>query len=222
VYIPRAVGGFLAFAAFYWLMVLELGWLPANPSYVQADEGTQILVCSNGLHTDFIVPARSDAIDWQSFAPLPSTTTAGTDMPYAVIGWGDRGFYIDTPTSDEFSLTTALEAVFLPTESVMHVSYIRYKPPLGDKCVALTLTEDEFEDLARFLKAGFALDSQGKPIEIAGASYGPDDVFFQGVGAYHLFNTCNNWANQALQTTGITTPIWSPLEYAIFDHVKNR
>ena len=203
-------------------MVLELGWLAANPGYVQADEGTQILVCSNGLHTDFIVPTRSDSMDWQTFAPLSSSATPGRGMPYAVIGWGDRGFYIGTPTSEDFSLTTALEAVFLPTESVMHVSYIQYTPPLGDKCVRLTLTDKEYQDFTRHLKSGFALDAQGKPIAIPGASYGHDDIFFKGTGTYHLFNTCNNWANQALQTAGIKTPIWSPLEHAIFDHVKNR
>ena len=61
-----------------------------------------------------------------------------------------------------------------------------------------------------------------KIVEISGANYGPYDVFFQGAGSYHLFRTCNNWANQALQTTGVKTPIWSPFEYAIFNHVKNR
>jgi hypothetical protein len=47
-------------------------------------------------------------------------------------------------------------------------------------------------------------------------------VFYHANGTYHLFDTCNNWANTALKRTGVKTALWSPFGYAIFNHVKNR
>ncbi|MEE2886146.1 MAG: TIGR02117 family protein [Planctomycetota bacterium] len=225
VWIRRTARGavwLLAIVVFYGLMVLELGSLAANPDYVQADSGTEIRVWSNGIHTDFVVPVRSRLMDWGAFAPYSKSTPPEQLPEYAVIGWGDHDFYIETPTEADFSLATTLRAIFLPTKSVMHVSYYDFRPELGHKCVRLLLNDEEYQQFVSYLKSGFALDSRGKPVEIAGANYGIRDVFFRGTGSYHLLNTCNNWANQALQTVGVRTPVWSPFEYAIFDHVKNR
>jgi uncharacterized protein (TIGR02117 family) len=203
-------------------MVLELGWLAANPGYKPASEGTEIRVWSNGLHTDFMLPIRSNIMDWAEFAPYSQTTAPAEHLKYVVLGWGDRGFYIGTPTYDDFSITTALKAIFLPTDSVMHVSYQPFLPEPSAKCVRIVLSDEQYQRFVHFLKSSFALGEQNQPARIAGASYGTYDAFFEGAGNYHLFRTCNNWANQALQTTGVTTPIWSPFEYAIFDHVKNQ
>ena len=218
----RVIGWLGAGIIFYGLMVLELGWLTANPDYKQASEGTEIRIWSNGLHTDFVLPVRSKLMDWAAFAPYSKNAPPADHLKYVIVGWGDRGFYIETPTYDDFSITTALKAIFLPTDSVMHVSYHSFAPSTSDKCVRVVLSDDQYRRFVRFLIAGFRLSKHNKPVEIPGASYGPYDTFFQGAGSYHLFHTCNNWANQALQTTGVTTPMWSPFEYAIFDHVKNK
>ncbi len=196
--------------------------MAANPDYVQATEGTEIRVWSNGIHTDFVVPVRNQLMDWGAFAPYSKQAPPESGLEYAVIGWGDRDFYIETPTDADFSLATTLKAIFLPTSSVMHVSYYFSTPALDRKCVRLVLNDDEYRRFVSFLRQSFELDAKGQPIEIPGVNYDRTDVFYRGAGTYHLLRTCNNWANQALQTTGVTTPIWSPLEYAIFDHVKNR
>lgn len=207
---------------FFCLMTLELGWLAANKDYQQATSGTEIRVWSNGFHTDFVVPVRNELMDWGAFAPYSKKAAPEIWLEHTVIGWGDHDFYILTPTYADFSMATTLKALFLPSASVMHVSYHSFTPEPGARCVRLVLNDEEYRQFVKFLKSSFVLDQDGKPLEIAGANYGPHDVFFRGVGSYHLLNTCNNWANQALQTTGITTPIWSPFDYAIFDHVKNR
>lgn len=207
---------------FYGLMVLELGLLAANRDYIPADSGTEILVWSNGLHTDFVVPVRSKLMDWGTFAPYSKSSPPDRGLEYAVIGWGDHDFYVETPTNADFSIATALKALFLPTGSVVHVSYYYSRPELGNKCVRLLLSDEEYRTFVNCLKRSFELDPQGKPMVLAGANYGVFDVFFRGAGSYHLLHTCNNWANQVLQTTGVRTPVWSPLDSAIFHHVKNR
>ena len=38
---------------------------------------------------------------------------------YVAIGWGDRGFYVDTPTWADLKLSTLCNALFVPSESVL-------------------------------------------------------------------------------------------------------
>lgn len=52
-------------------------------------------------------------------------------------------------------------------------------------------------------------------------SYYDNDVFYEGVGSYHLFYTCNNWASGVLSAAGVTSPVWSPFDGAIFAHLPH-
>jgi uncharacterized protein (TIGR02117 family) len=209
----------LGFAALYFLAVWILGWLSVNGDYVQADEGIEIRVWDHGVHTDFLIPVRSETMDWGEFAPLEGADpTAG--MSYLLIGWGDHDFYIDTPTYDDFSLARTAKAVFLPTRTVMHVKYFdELRKPEGS-CVKLILTKAEYGKLIAYMKASFRLDAAGEPMVVEGKSYGPDDVFYHAIGTYHLFDTCNNWANTALKRAGVKTAVWSPFGYAMIDQLK--
>ena len=212
--------GLLGFAALYFLAVLILGWIVVNDDYQQADEGIEIRISSNGWHTDFVIPVETPAVDWGAFAPLEGEIS--TSWPYVFIGWGDHDFYVDTPTADDFSLATTLKALLLPTRTVMHLTYYDRLPQPDDTCVKLILTEAEYRRLVTYIKNSFRFDDAGEPILIEGKSYRSYDVFYHANGTYHLFDTCNNWANTALKRTGVKTAVWSPLGYAIFDHVRNR
>lgn len=218
----RGFSSLLAASALYFVAVLVLGWIPVNSDYEQAETGVEIRVWSNGLHTDFVLPARTPALDFAKFAPYSNKTPPKPSLEHVVIGWGDHDFYIETPTDEDFSLATTLKAIFLPTSTVVHVKYYSYVPEPSARCVRLRLREDEYRELIHHILESFELDDQGKPLMIEGASYGPRDVFYRAKGTYHLFNTCNNWANRGLKRAGIKTALWAPFDYAIFDQVKNR
>jgi hypothetical protein len=75
---------------------------------------TQIVYAlSNGVHTDLVF--KVDQLDAtfrnQLAAPLGI-------KPYVAIGWGDKGFYLHTPSWAELKLSTALRAAFLPSETL--------------------------------------------------------------------------------------------------------
>jgi uncharacterized protein (TIGR02117 family) len=217
----RSVLGVLGFAALYFLAVWILGLIPVNSDYVQADEGIEIWVWDHGVHTNFVLPVKTEFIDWAAFAPLEDETLS-SEQPYVLIGWGDHDFYIHTPTYDDFSLATTVKAIFLPTSAVMHMRYLSHVPMTAKKRVKLTLTKEEYQLLVTYMKNSFRLDAAGERMSIEGKGYSEFDVFYHANGTYHLFDTCNNWANTALKRTGVKTALWSPFGYAIFNHVKNR
>ncbi len=58
----------------------------------------EIFIKSNGVHTDVVLPIKSDVINWFDFFNYEDTLSKRDDFLYISIGWGDKGFYLDTPT----------------------------------------------------------------------------------------------------------------------------
>ncbi|HXU27639.1 MAG TPA: DUF2459 domain-containing protein, partial [Bacteroidia bacterium] len=45
---------------------------------------------------------------------------------------------------------------------------------------------------------------------------GDNDSFYEAVGVYGLFYTCNTWANNGLKYCGQKACLWTPFEKGIF------
>ncbi|MCA9000419.1 MAG: TIGR02117 family protein [Planctomycetes bacterium] len=211
----RFLGMLVSLAAAYTLLVLVLGAIPVNGDFKETPDGIEIMVHSNGIHVDFQLPVQTAIIDWRDFAPLESEYHRYPDSSYALIGWGDRGFYLEVEEWEDLELGIALNATLRPTPSVMHLYYALELPEESEQAVRLRIHPDQYRSLVEFIQASFAVDDRGNPILIPGHSYTKSDVFYEGRGSYHLFNTCNNWANRALKQAGITTPMWAPFDGAI-------
>lgn len=210
--------GFVGAALCYLLAALILGLVPVNADWQPPESGTAIYVWSNGVHTDFVVPVRSPGRDWTAFAPLANGNHAG--QGWVQFGWGDRGFYLETPTWSDLSVATTLRAIFWPSPAVLHVGYL-WQPPLeSEVCIRLVLTDAQMKTLAQCIEAAFCRDDSGHRQRIPGASYHADDEFWEANGSYHLFYTCNSWANSVLAEVGVCTPVWSPFHYAIFYQLR--
>jgi hypothetical protein len=63
--------GFLAFAILYFLSSFWLPYCKVNQNFVAPQQGVVIYIESNGVHTDFLLPARSEEMDW--FTCFPTT-----------------------------------------------------------------------------------------------------------------------------------------------------
>jgi len=53
------------------------------------------------------------------------------------------------------------------------------------------------------------------------ANYGKNDVFYEARGRYHMFFTCNTWANNALKKSGLPAALWAPFDKGIFYQYRN-
>ena len=172
-----------------------------------------IYVQSNGLHADLLLPIEAEGIGWQhlleDFPQIRPSATA-----YLAFGLGERAFYIHTPTWEDLSLSVALKALFWPTASAMHVTYYTQAPSLSAQCHRLLLNKAQYEALSAYIQASFSREA-GREILIANAGYSSRDNFYEAPYAYHLFYTCNDWANQGLRQAGLRAALWSPFDWGI-------
>ena len=204
----------------YFAAALALGVVPANDGSAPPPQGrgTRIFVASNGVHTDLIVPMVSASRDWRPMLAGDWTPPDVSRFGYVAIGWGDRAFYLETPTWADLKVSTALRAVTGMNGTVLHVQATG-TPFLSDRVRSVMLTDDRFQRLNAYIVASFARDTTGLPIPIASAHYNRYDIFYAATGYYSFVFTCNEWARAGLRHANVRVPVWSPFAAAIFFHL---
>jgi uncharacterized protein (TIGR02117 family) len=140
---------------------------------------------------------------------------ADTTFNYIGFGWGDKGFYIETPTWDDLTLTTALRSLFLPTEAAMHTEYFLGEPRIYIWREQLIITEEQYSRLIKYVKEHFDERPDGSYDLIEGAAYGRTDNFYEAHGRYTALNTSNNWTNRGLKRMGVRAATWAPIDRTI-------
>lgn len=220
-WIKRAIFYTLAFVAIY-LLVALVGLIPANSDFVPAgDDGIEIAVLSNPVHSDLILPIETDVVNWRDHFP-ESVFSGRTDWcTHVAVGWGDYGFYVETPTWAEFKITTAANALLLPSNTVVHASMGRLQDYRESDYRTVTISKQQYRELVNYVLASFkTVDEQKVPI--TGKSYGRTDAFYEAVGTYHCFNTCNCWVGGGLKTAGVSVPVFSPLPKSVFLYLPKQ
>jgi uncharacterized protein (TIGR02117 family) len=196
-----------------------LSWIPVNRDFVEPAAGIEIFLVSNGIHVDFLLPVSTPVKDWSREVPREHFSGVDAHWSHLLLGWGDRGFYLETPTWADVKLRNVARALFWPDASVMHVQYVDGRPDLAPDCRALRLSEEAYRRLCRYLEDSFARDAAGAVVLIRGRGYRPSDNFYEGRGSYHAFNTCNNWTNRGLKAAGARTALWSPFSGGLLRHL---
>ena len=179
-----------------------------------------VYIYTNGVHTDIVMPVKNDLQDWSLKLPFNNIRSKKTDYNYIGIGWGDKGFYLDTPTWADLKFSTAFKAAFWLSESAMHCTYYREMKE-GDDCKKIKISRNEYQKLVKFVEDKFDQDQKGKVILIpTNAVYGDNDAFYDAKGTYSFLYTCNTWANDALKAAEQKAAFWTPSDYGIFLHYK--
>ncbi|MEM6628344.1 MAG: TIGR02117 family protein [Bacteroidota bacterium] len=182
----------------------------------KAEEGIEIFVYTNGFHSYLILPVQTPSRDWQSHFPLQDFTAVDSSFSHISLGWGDKAFFVDTPTWEDFSWSTSLAALFLPTPSALQVSYLAHPPAEGKTCKAVTISKKAYGELSFFVEESLNQDSLQKPQLIPGKGYTDHDNFYLAEGRYSIAYTCNTWTCEGLAKAGVRVPIWTPLDKGLF------
>ena len=192
-----------------YVIIVLVGLIPINNDFIPAEDGIQIYVVSNEVHADIIVPIQTETIDWSE--EFNGATFAGdvSGMTHVAIGWGDKGFFLETETWDDFKLSVAANALLLPSESCVHVSFTN--PEYHRDAATVSVSQAQYQSLVEFIKRTFSKTADGEPIQIPGYAYSSTDAFFEAKGRYHLLNTCNSWVGRGLKTSGVRVPWLSPM-----------
>lgn len=196
----------LAIPLIYILAALIGGLIPVNSEWREPDEGIAIYLANNGVHVDLVLPVDAQGLDWRPLVPKSDMANVSADAQWIAFGAGERRVYLETPTWGDLSLKTAAIAL-TGGERVMHVEWVA-NPAYSAR--EIRLTPEQYRRLWASIRAGFELDSNGKPIRIDHPGYGPRDAFYRGSGKANAIHTCNQWAASRLRLAGVKAPLWSP------------
>src|SRR5688572_16987666 len=220
-FIVRTLGVFLGLILLYGLAILMLGVVPINNSFAQAQQGVEIMVIDNGIHTDLVVPVKYKNFDWSGYLPVSDFQGANQNFTHLAFGWGNRKFYMETPEWKDLNLEVAFAAAFGIGRSAMHVYYLPAMPKPGTKAIPIKLTEAEYEKLSTYILNSFK-QQNGRFLLIKGRGYTSTDNFYEANGRFSLLKTCNEWVNRGLKAAGIKTVFWAPVPFFMMHKLKNQ
>jgi uncharacterized protein (TIGR02117 family) len=199
----------------WFVAAFMLGAITVHEGWRQPERGVQLYVRTNGVHTWILMPKVSAVMDWRAYAPphhLRDPRYGRGD--YIAVGYGNREFYLNTPTWADLTLRNAAFAAFGGGPPLLHVEH-EYRPTVTEDTRPLRVTPDEYRRLVRFIRARFRLDSRGRTIPLLGRGYGDWDMFYEAEGGYSFVLTCNEWTGRALRAAGVRMGLWTPLSQSV-------
>lgn len=210
----------LILLAIYSLIIFVLSRIPTKAEITQNKDIT-IYLLTNGVHADIVVPVKNDLKDWSKEIRYDHTRANDSTKQYLAFGWGDKGFYMETPTWADLKFLTAFKAAFALSSAAIHATFY-HQPAENENCIKIDISKEQYRRLITYIDTSFLKDAHGNYQHIGtNAVYGDNDAFYEAVGKYHLFYTCNTWANNALKNCGQKACLWTPFDKAIFQHYKN-
>jgi uncharacterized protein (TIGR02117 family) len=190
----------------YALAALIGSLVPVNASWREPSGGQAVYLVSNGVHTDLILPADAQGLDWRPLLPRRDFADPDPAARWLAFGMGERRVYLDTPRWRDIKPGT-IWAATSGGEQVMHVEWVADPER---RARAIRLRPEEYRRLWTAIRASFRVDPRGRPQRIDHPGYGAADAFYLGVGRASLVNTCNVWAGDQLRLAGVRTSLWSP------------
>ena len=120
---------------------------------------------------------------------------------YIEIGWGDAAFY----RAKHVNFELISNALLFPTKSVVHI--VGFENPVevyfdNVQIFKIESNQKNYRKMVSFIGQSLSREANQIAKPIGPGRYGSSN-FYNGVGNYHLFRTCNNWTAEALLNAGI-------------------
>ena len=107
--IGKVLLGFIALLLLYLGSAFVLSRITVEEEPNEPDEIT-IYILTNGVHTDIVMPVTTAQIDWSEQIKYENTKEGDSSYSHVAMGWGDKGFYLETPTWGDLKASTAIKA----------------------------------------------------------------------------------------------------------------
>jgi uncharacterized protein (TIGR02117 family) len=208
--------GLLALVVLYIAAAFLLPKITVNGD-THASNDVDIYILTNGVHTDIVVPVVNEYHDWRHDLKFEHTNAKDTTAQYLALGWGDKGFYLETPTWADLKASVAIKAAFGLSSTAIHTTF--YKQMTTSKsCKKISISKEKYIRLVAFIRNSFQKTQNEIFVPVnTTIRYGQHDAFYEAHGSYSLFHTCNTWANNALKSCGQKACFWTPFDQGIFD-----
>lgn len=198
----------LASAIIYVLFSILISYSTVNKNSDNVADSETIYIHSNGVHLSVILAVKSlsDA--------LRKDLTIPKHQKYARFGWGDKNFYLNVPTWNDFKFKYAFGALFLNNPTVINVTA---EFAAKKSWVAVKVSEDELLKINTFLTGSFEENIIGNKITVPQDIYGPNAFFYKAKGSYSPIKTCNTWANDCFKQSGLKASYWTLFDFGLLD-----
>lgn len=174
-----------------------------NPGWRPPARGVTIWIEDNGIHTGLVLPKRAAGLDWRRvFTPDAIVDPRFAAHEFVAVGWGERDFFLETPTWWDVTPDTLIAAAGGSDDAVLHVEHVA-RPVVGERVRKVVLTTAQYRRLAEFIRANLA---EGRPVR----GYAGYDAFYPAHGRYDALRTCNTWTGRALRAAGVRVGRWTP------------
>lgn len=205
----------LALVALFFLAAWIGSSIPRNADWVEPEQGVEIFVGDNGIHTEIVMPLVTPQKDWRSDFPAGDLSDPSRPYTHVAVSWGEREVFLNTPTWSDLAPTTAMRAATGGAPLVHAAHYVDPLPLSHNR--PLKLSEAQYARLVAAIETQLAApDKRGKY-----AGYADHDVFYDAQGRYHLGKTCNQWTSDTLAQAGVRTGWWTPLPGGVMKWVES-
>jgi len=165
-----------------------------------------IFLSTNGVHLDVVIPKKD--IVTELLAGIKTTSTEN----YLSFGWGEENFYLNTPTWNDLTFSTAFKALFLNSSTLIHITRYRQKQ---NGWVEIKITETALQHLNTYLLNTFKVGENKNKVILENKGYTTIDDFYEAKGNYTCFNTCNSWVNTGFKQSGLKACYWTPFDFGL-------
>lgn len=211
-YFKRVVIILVGLVAAYTVLAVILSLIPTNPPELSCNEKVEFYIADNGVHLDIVMPVETLSSNFLK------NTGARNNTRYISFGWGDRKFYIHTPTWGDIEFSSSFKALFIRSEAAVHVGYFTGVSTHWKK---IRICPDQMAAMLAYITGTFKISRDSRFIVIEGAGYSTNDAFYEAYGSFWFYRTCNVWVNQALKQTQVRTSVWSPFKWGVLYHLED-
>jgi uncharacterized protein (TIGR02117 family) len=202
----------LAFFTFYLLIAYICSYIPVGGNDDSFMKTKTIYMNTTGVHLNIII--KKEDID----STLLNELFHFEEDNYFSFGWGDRNFYLETPTWSDLTFSNAFTALFTVSPSLMYV--VRYEETYP-YWAEIEVTEEQLKIINEHIRSGFIM-TNGRLQKIPANNYGLNDTFYEGEGSYSLFYTCNTWVNEGFKKADIEAVLWTLFDFPLMELHLNK
>ena len=193
----------------YFVLAFGLAYIPIN-NQPSTCTNNKIYLSTNGMHVDLVIPSHLLS------KTLKEALKIEEEVSFVGFGWGDKAFYLETETWDDFSIKMTFQALFLKTKTALHITnYFR----LSSKWKYYEVCDEQLVVINDYLLNAFVKNENGI-FQFVGKGYYTHDRFYAAEGSYSCLNTCNNWVSRGLKKAKLRTALWSPFDFGVMRYAK--
>lgn len=206
---------FFALIASYFIIFFVLAPLTINKRKTSEALRHEVYIIPEGIHTDFLLPIHSAAIDWGKALYIEKELQVDTFQTHLKFGYGDKNFFLQTKNWNDLTSTTLFRTIFGVNEGAIHLNLCAPRDLDTSKIIKLKLSDRQMNKLIYFIKSSIKW-TENHPEQITNHPYSEYDMFFNSSKKYSVAYTCNCWTNEGLIESEQKAGFWSPFKELIF------